>query len=154
MMDRRFLSGDQATFFDHYPADDRNIGSFVGVRHAESFGFYNKQFYESFSKDFGLGPMNPWANISLYFVFTATITVVRDCATVVGEEIGWRGFLVLELAKRHSFAATAIISGFIWAMWHYPIFLLRMATMAVRRFGTTFHCLRRCSRLCASYGPG
>jgi len=31
-------------------------------------GFYNKQFYESFSKDFGLGPMSPWANISLYFV--------------------------------------------------------------------------------------
>ena len=48
----------------------------------------------------------------------------RDCATVLGEEIGWRGFLVPELAKRHSFAATAIISGLIWAVWHYPIFLL------------------------------
>jgi uncharacterized protein len=59
-----------------------------------------------------------------YNLFTATITVVRDCATVLGEEIGWRGFLVPELAKRHGFAATAIISGFIWALWHYPIFLL------------------------------
>ena len=87
-------------------------------------GFYNSQFVERFSEAFGLGPMRPWVSIVLYFLFTATITVVRDCATVLGEEIGWRGFLVPELAKRNSFAATAIISGFIWALWHYPIFLL------------------------------
>lgn len=87
-------------------------------------GFYNKQFVQGFSEDFGLGPMPPRASIVLYFIFTATISVIKDCATVLGEEIGWRGFLVPELAKRHSFAATAIISGFIWALWHYPIFLL------------------------------
>src|SRR6202451_2642946 len=86
-------------------------------------GFYDRQFYDKFSSDFGLGPMKPWANIALYFVFTATITVVRDCATVLGEEIGWRGFLVPELAKRHGFPATAIITGFIWAIWHYPVIL-------------------------------
>jgi uncharacterized protein len=87
-------------------------------------GFYNRQFYESFSSDFGLGALKPWANIALFFVFTATIGVIRGSATVLGEEIGWRGFLVPELAKRHGFAATAVISGFIWALWHYPIFLL------------------------------
>jgi hypothetical protein len=32
--------------------------------------------------------------------------------------------LVPELAKRYSFAGTAILSGFIWAIWHYPILLL------------------------------
>jgi len=31
---------------------------------------------------------------------------------------------VPELAKRNSFAGTAILSGFIWAIWHYPILLL------------------------------
>jgi uncharacterized protein len=86
-------------------------------------GFYDSQFVERFSDAFGLGPLRPWVSIALYFLFTATITVIRDCATVLGEEIGWRGFLVPELAKRNSFAATAIISGFIWALWHYPIFL-------------------------------
>jgi membrane protease YdiL (CAAX protease family) len=69
-------------------------------------------------------PGPPWASIALYFLFTATITVIRDFATVLGEEIGWRGFLVPELAKRYSFAATAMLSGFIWAIWHYPILLL------------------------------
>ena len=63
------------------------------------------------------------ASITLYFIFTATFTVIRDFATVIGEEIGWRGFLVPELAKKHSFPATAIITGFIWAIWHYPVIL-------------------------------
>jgi len=56
------------------------------------------------------GPREPWLTISLYFLFTATISVIMDLATVLGEEIGWRGFLVPELAKRHGFAATAGLS--------------------------------------------
>jgi uncharacterized protein len=87
-------------------------------------GFYNKAFVNLVAKDFGFGPPPPWATISIYFFFTATIGVIRDCATVLGEEIGWRGFLVPELAKRHSFFATALISGIIWALWHYPLLLL------------------------------
>jgi uncharacterized protein len=87
-------------------------------------GFYNREFVDLISKDLGLGPMPPWLTISLYFLFTATISVIMDIARVLGEEIGWRGFLVPELAKRHGFAATAIISGLIWAFWHYPLLLL------------------------------
>jgi uncharacterized protein len=86
-------------------------------------GFYNKGFVESVLEGFGLGPIPPWVGITLYFVFTATIGVIKDLPTVLGEEIGWRGFLVPELAKRNSFATTAIISGLIWALWHYPILL-------------------------------
>lgn len=87
-------------------------------------GFYNKSFVDHVSKELGLGPMPPWLTISLYFLFTATISVIMGLTTVLGEEIGWRGFLVPELAKQHSFAATAIISGLIWAFWHYPLLLL------------------------------
>jgi membrane protease YdiL (CAAX protease family) len=87
-------------------------------------GFYDSKFVERFSQAFALGRMRPSVSIALYFAFTATITVIKDFATVIGEEIGWRGFLVPELAKRYNFATTAIISGLIWALWHYPIFLL------------------------------
>jgi membrane protease YdiL (CAAX protease family) len=86
-------------------------------------GFYRKDFVDELTKSFGLGPMPAWASIALYFVFTATFTVIRDFATVIGEEIGWRGFLIPELAKKHSFPAIAMITGFIWAIWHYPVIL-------------------------------
>ena len=71
-------------------------------------GFYDKSFVEQITKSFGLGSMPAWASITLYFIFTATFTVIRDFATVIGEEIGWRGFLVPELAKRHGFVACQI----------------------------------------------
>jgi membrane protease YdiL (CAAX protease family) len=87
-------------------------------------GFYNKAFVDLVARDFGFGPLPQWADITFYFFFTATIAVVKDFATVLGEEIGWRGFLVPELAKRHGFVATSLISGIIWALWHYPILLL------------------------------
>ena len=86
-------------------------------------GVYRKDFVDEVTKSFGLGPMPAWASIALYFVFTATFTVIRDFATVIGEEIGWRGFLIPELATKHSFPATAMITGFIWAVWHYPVIL-------------------------------
>ncbi len=87
-------------------------------------GFYNKAFLNLVSRDLGLGAIRDWLTILLYFLFTATISVIMDLATVLGEEIGWRGFLVPELAKRHGFAATAVLSGLIWAFWHYPLLLL------------------------------
>lgn len=86
-------------------------------------GVPNKDFVDGATKDIALGAIPPWASITLTFLFTATTGVITDCATTLGEEIGWRGFLVPELAKRHSFAATAVISGLIWAVWHFPILL-------------------------------
>jgi membrane protease YdiL (CAAX protease family) len=39
---------------------------------------------------------------------------------VLGEEIGWSGFLVPHLRKRHSPFATSLIVGLSWSVWHYP----------------------------------
>jgi uncharacterized protein len=44
-------------------------------------------------------------------------------AAALGEEIGWRGFMVPELARTTSFAVTAIVSGAVWAVGHYPSLL-------------------------------
>lgn len=38
----------------------------------------------------------------------------------LGEEIGWRGFLVPELAEGLSFSEVSILSGTIWGAWHLP----------------------------------
>jgi membrane protease YdiL (CAAX protease family) len=57
-------------------------------------------------------------------VFSLTVDMVGPLLSALGEEIGWRGLFVPELAKTTDFTKTALISGVIWAAWHMPgIFL-------------------------------
>ena len=42
------------------------------------------------------------------------------CIPVLGEEIGWSGFLTPKLLKMFSVPVTSLIVGLFWAMWHYP----------------------------------
>lgn len=37
-----------------------------------------------------------------------------------GEEIGWRGFALPQLAEKHGFWIGSLILGLIWCIWHYP----------------------------------
>jgi CAAX protease family protein len=48
---------------------------------------------------------------------------LQSLLSATGEELGWRGFLVPELAKTKSFKATALISGATWAGWHFPLII-------------------------------
>lgn len=48
---------------------------------------------------------------------------IQSCLFALGEEIGWRGYLVPRLARRHGLDRTAILSGLVWAVWHYPLIL-------------------------------
>jgi len=41
----------------------------------------------------------------------------------LGEEFGWRGYLQIRLLS-HSPLKAAIATGFIWAVWHYPLYFL------------------------------
>jgi membrane protease YdiL (CAAX protease family) len=40
----------------------------------------------------------------------------------LGEEIGWRGFLVEELAKKFSIGVTSLLTWVLWGVWHIPLF--------------------------------
>lgn len=53
----------------------------------------------------------------------ASAGVLVSLLSATGEEIGWRGLLVPELAKVTSFRNTAIISSVIWGAWHMPLIL-------------------------------
>lgn len=61
--------------------------------------------------------------IPVHAALVGSIGVLSGVVFALGEEIGWRGFLVPELSRVHSFQATALISGLIWAGWHYPILI-------------------------------
>jgi membrane protease YdiL (CAAX protease family) len=39
------------------------------------------------------------------------------------EEVAWRGFLVPKMMELTSFPKTALITGLIWAVWHYPLII-------------------------------
>ena len=61
--------------------------------------FYDHEFVAAMSARFGLGELPQWAGATLYFLFVATTGMVRSCSSALGEEIGWRGFFVPQLAK-------------------------------------------------------
>jgi membrane protease YdiL (CAAX protease family) len=50
--------------------------------------------------------------------------MVLSLFSATGEELGWRGLLVPELAKLTGFRTTALVSGAIWAAWHMPLVIL------------------------------
>lgn len=69
----------------------------------------------------GLGTLIPTTAVIVAVLLLATIGVIRAMATTLGEEIGWRGFFVLELRKVLSFTGVSLFSGIIWASWHWPL---------------------------------
>ncbi len=86
-------------------------------------GFYNPEFIESAARDFHWEGLPAGLVLFLTVFLTGTLGIIRSTGSALGEEIGWRGFLVPELAKVTSFTNTALISGAVWAMWHYPVLL-------------------------------
>ncbi|HET9983249.1 MAG TPA: type II CAAX endopeptidase family protein [Longimicrobiales bacterium] len=68
----------------------------------------------------GLGGVHAYERSMLVFL---TLGTAQSCLSALGEELGWRGLLVPELAKLTSFTRTSLISGGIWALWHMPLIL-------------------------------
>ncbi|PYX99434.1 MAG: CPBP family intramembrane metalloprotease domain-containing protein [Acidobacteria bacterium] len=86
-------------------------------------GGFNSDFVTRLVSRFGLSGMPPAGVLVLYLVLASTVGVIQSVSSALGEEIGWRGFLVPELAKVTSFTKVSLISGVIWAAWHTPILL-------------------------------
>jgi uncharacterized protein len=73
------------------------------------------------SSSYGVALNSGVTLVPIAFAVTATVFVVLGALTALGEELGWRGFLVPELARSTSFHRVALISGGIWAAWHAPV---------------------------------
>jgi membrane protease YdiL (CAAX protease family) len=94
-----------------------------GAVWAMRLGGWNSEFVELVTKRFGLPGMPAWGALVLYILLSGSAGMIRGMATALGEEIGWRGFLVPELAKQMSFTKLSLLSGIIWAAWHSPLLL-------------------------------
>ena len=90
-------------------------------------GFPNQVYVEHAAQQitdmFGWANLSTGAVIAVAIVIDGTLGVLISCISALGEEIGWRGFLVPQLAKITSFTKTALISGGIWSLYHYPVLL-------------------------------
>lgn len=71
---------------------------------------------------FGLTDKLPGFNI----VQTALVWIVTFG---LGEESGWRGFLLPELSKSFSLRVSALIVALFWMLWHLPAFLFNETYM-------------------------
>ena len=85
-------------------------------------GFPNPDFIKQARETLGLHAP-AWISVVLYILLVSVFGLIGSLASALGEEIGWRGFLVPELARDFSFTTTALISGIVWSVWHYPVLI-------------------------------
>ena len=91
---------------------------------AWTFGFAgvpNSETIAEWGSELGLSGMGVTASVVVMVGLLATIQFIKSLGTIVGEELGWRGFLVWELRKVMPFSAICLTSGVIWSLWHLPI---------------------------------
>ena len=65
----------------------------------------------------------PLGAIALVALIT-TAGMIQSMTTALGEEIGWRGFLVPRLVAMSGFVAGTLITGVLWGLWHMPLIVL------------------------------
>jgi membrane protease YdiL (CAAX protease family) len=56
----------------------------------------------------------------------ACLLVIMIFGGPLGEELGWRGFVLPTLQKKYSPLLSGIIVGVIWTCWHIPMFLFHI----------------------------
>lgn len=70
-----------------------------------------------------VNPGSMQINWGLQTLITAIIGTVISMLTALGEEIGWRGFLVPRLSTVIGEKRTLLLTGLIWGLWHCPILI-------------------------------
>lgn len=86
-----------------------------------SFAF--TEFAAAMGKSFNFPNSPVGATFLLGIPIYATFGVIRSIASALGEEIGWRGFLLPRLTGNFGWKLGCLLSGCIWAVWHYPLLL-------------------------------
>ena len=63
------------------------------------------------------------------FLSIPTVLWAGLYAGPLGEELGWRGFLLPEFQKKYSNLKSAYLVGIIWFIWHIPLFWAPFGTL-------------------------
>jgi len=108
------------------------IGYFVPLLYAlpvyvvvwlTGLGAFNWDTVQKIAANYGWQNLPLGLTLILFVLLTATVGLIAKLGRALGEEIGWRGFLVPELAKVLPFPMVGLVSGLMWAAYHYPVLL-------------------------------
>lgn len=66
-------------------------------------------------------PIEPMQPVGLQLLSSLLLSIVTGA---MGEELGWRGFLLARLQQRFNALTSSLIVGLIWALWHLPLWSL------------------------------
>ena len=81
------------------------------------FAIYPSEFtLASYHAAMEVKPMPP-----VLIVLLLLMTPLFNLVPCLGEEWGWRGYLLPKVAQRMKFLPTVLLTGFIWGLWHAPI---------------------------------
>ncbi|MGI1658255.1 MAG: CPBP family intramembrane glutamic endopeptidase [Desulfitobacterium sp.] len=63
-------------------------------------------------------------NLLLTILQVALLGPVVNIIPTLGEELGWRGYLLPKLRELYSDRAALVITGVIWGIWHLPVIVM------------------------------
>jgi membrane protease YdiL (CAAX protease family) len=92
------------------------LACWIAVKGSFALGAFETAVAASFS----LSNHPHLATFALEIPLLATVGMVGSVANALGEEIGWRGFLLPRLTGQFGFTIGCLVSGCVWAVWHYP----------------------------------
>lgn len=75
-------------------------------------------------------PLQPLGQTLLISLFLSTVT------GAMGEELGWRGFLLPRIQAKYNALASSLIVGVIWALWHLPLWTIEGQVWEVTPYWT------------------
>lgn len=62
-------------------------------------------------------------SLPVWGLFVLRSVLFTLLVVAVGEEAGWRGWMLLALQKRFSPLTSTVLIGIVWGLWHYPLFV-------------------------------
>lgn len=86
--------------------------------------FWMGIFYSSAVIDTLLGYKNKFSLATNPYYIIGLYIFITFLGGPLGEELGWRGFLLPRLQNKTNPFCASIIIGFIWTFWHWPLFFI------------------------------